>query len=131
MAATVSSVRALSRSGEFDDVDPTVIEGFITEAGKHIGERFWVQHLGQDGYDRGHSLLAAHLLKLDEREDDAPAPGSLWNERIGPASRTHYQPKMQEDPLGLMQTKYGQRFISLRATLPVTGTAVFVPRGCR
>lgn len=115
--ASVADVRAVSRTGEFDDppVTDAMVTAALAEAALHLNARAWGER-----YDTGLALLAAHLL-LDGAAGGVGSPikGAVVQESLGPASRAYAQSlvKVQDDVLNLNGTTYGRRYLALRGTL--------------
>lgn len=126
--ASISQVRALSRTGEFNapTVADDVVQAALDEAALHMNATSW-----GDRYDMGHALLAAHLL-IDGANGGTGSPikGPIVQESLGPASRTYAQSlvKVQDDELNLNGTTYGRRHLALRRKLILTPLGVY--EGC-
>lgn len=125
MAVTADNVRDLSLSGEFDTLSDPQIDARILLAESFVNRSVWdtSESGGRDLGDDGVAHLAAHFIVVDKRGSTGPA-GPVTAEAAGGMSRSYAAPSLPSltDAM-LMRTTYGQRFVMLRRTLPLTPRA--------
>jgi hypothetical protein len=129
MAATPTDVRELSLTCEFDKYSDAQLQPFLDEAATHVNEQAWNVDPNNLRFDRGHALLAAHLLTLEIRGGGrSTVKGTITSERLGPAARSYAAPTANlggVEALRLDQTTYGMRYLAMLDSLPLTPTSLF------
>jgi hypothetical protein len=122
MAASVSDLRAVSLTAEFEGYSDAQLEPFLADAARFLDVTVW-----GDRYDRAQALLAAHLvIDLAAAGSGGVAP-AVVSESLGPGSRTYDKPSSSSihGQLRLHATPYGRLFAALFDTLPLSPMVVF------
>lgn len=122
MAVTVADVKALSLRGEFDDLTDAQIQLRIDLAESLVNREVW-DRAAQGSEDRGDDgvlYLAAHFLVVDQRSSTAAA-GPVTGEAAGGMSRQYgWASGVMPSHAMLMRTSYGQTYLMLLRSLPLT-----------
>lgn len=103
------SAMVIDIAPELADEDSSRIYRFIEFAALSVNETIWGSK-----YDLGVAVMAAHLLTMAGRGGTG---GPVTSEKVGDLSRSYGQ---MGDKDSLMATSYGQWFVQLRKTLPIT-----------
>lgn len=107
MAADAAMV--VNIAPELADEDSSRIDLFLGFAALSVNESVWGTK-----YDLGVAVMAAHLLTMANRGGNG---GPVTSEKVGDLARSYGQ---MGDKDSLMATSYGQWFVQLRKTLPIT-----------
>ena len=87
---------------------------FVDFAILNVNRTVWAEKA-----DRAESLLTAHFLTLANRDG---VGGPVTSERVGDLSRNYGTIKSDNEDLA--QTAYGQMFLTMMKTLPITPRVV-------
>ena len=109
MAVTAQNIK--DKFDEFDELDTTVIDAAIAEAGRRINAGQW----GESKADDGLTWLTAHLLKLTQK-GDALASGPLTSKRVGDVAASFATADIFKNS-ALGATAYGRYFLDLQSTV--------------
>lgn len=128
---TTAQLKAQSRTGEFNDLTPSVLQSALDEAACSVGG--WsLNTCGDDPTlsekDRGQLLLAAHILLDTAGAGTGGIAPEMTSQRLGPASaqfRTGPSTRAEEDHRRLRSSHYGRRYLSLERVQVATLTTGF------
>lgn len=109
MAVSAQDIK--DRFDEFDDVDSSVIDLAIAEAGRRINSTQW----GPSKTDDGTLYLACHLLKFGAKGDGL-ASGPMTAKRVGDVSAAFAVADIFKRS-ALAATAYGRYFLDLQSTV--------------
>ena len=109
MSITPSSVKTLF--SEFSSVDDSLVQSYIDIAINYVNLSFW----GSSRFDFIHSLMTAHLMKLNGADSSSTASGPVSSERLGDISVSYAVNSVNQSDFS--STKYGAQIIQLRRSI--------------
>lgn len=107
----VDSAYVIDVAPELVDVSVSRIDRFIDFAKLSVNESVWGTK-----YDLGVAVMTAHLLTVSGRSGSG---GPITSEKVGELAQSYGQVNVSGDEY-LATTSYGQWFLQLRRTIPIT-----------
>lgn len=117
-----STVRQLSLTREFDDLEDAPIQRVIDEAAQHVSET-----AAGERYANLVALLTAHLLVDRLGGATGRVRPQVSSERLGPMQRSYQTAQSDGSVLRLEGSSYGRAFKALLDQIPTGPVTLFDP----